>query len=164
MKYKLINRLTEEEHICDKVTGDGFDYYVGAMPNKFYEGWYELDGKLFHTSKTMLQTGCKSLIATNNPSVDVPQVVDEVDSFVDEIYVGQGDYFEAGQRLGRIEGYDKAKETYKFKEEDIEFFIKKTLEVAEKSVIWSSEYYKHILKELLQLWKDQQPIKVYYEN
>ena len=28
MNYKLINKLTGEEHICQKVTIDGFDYYV----------------------------------------------------------------------------------------------------------------------------------------
>ena len=27
-KYKLINTTTKEEHLCDKVTIDGFDYYV----------------------------------------------------------------------------------------------------------------------------------------
>ena len=28
MKYKLINQKTKEEHLCDKVTIDGFDYYA----------------------------------------------------------------------------------------------------------------------------------------
>ena len=28
MKYKLISKTTGEEHLCDKVTIDGFDYYV----------------------------------------------------------------------------------------------------------------------------------------
>jgi len=28
MKYRLINKQTGEEHLCDKVTIDGFDYYV----------------------------------------------------------------------------------------------------------------------------------------
>jgi hypothetical protein len=28
MKYKLINSVTKIETICDKVTIDGFDYYV----------------------------------------------------------------------------------------------------------------------------------------
>ena len=28
MKFKLINRQTNEEYICDKVTIDNFDYYV----------------------------------------------------------------------------------------------------------------------------------------
>ena len=28
MKYKLISKTTDEEHLCDKVTIDGFDYYV----------------------------------------------------------------------------------------------------------------------------------------
>jgi len=28
MKYKLINKQTGEEHLCNKVTIDGFNYYV----------------------------------------------------------------------------------------------------------------------------------------
>lgn len=35
-------------------------------PNKFYDGFYFLDGKLFNTSKTLLQTGCKEVIAQGN--------------------------------------------------------------------------------------------------
>lgn len=27
-KYKLINLNTKEEHFCDKITIDGFNYYV----------------------------------------------------------------------------------------------------------------------------------------
>jgi len=30
MKYKLINLKTKKEHLCDKVTIDGFDYYVNG--------------------------------------------------------------------------------------------------------------------------------------
>lgn len=28
MKSKLINTQTKEEHLCEKVTIDGFEYYV----------------------------------------------------------------------------------------------------------------------------------------
>lgn len=31
MKYKLINSVTKIETICDKVTIDGFDYYVSDV-------------------------------------------------------------------------------------------------------------------------------------
>lgn len=30
MKYKLINFVSKKETICDKVTIDGFDYYVNG--------------------------------------------------------------------------------------------------------------------------------------
>lgn len=33
MKYKLINNQTKKETLCDKVTIDGFDYYVGGKLN-----------------------------------------------------------------------------------------------------------------------------------
>lgn len=32
-KYKLINNQTKEEYLCDKVTIDGFDYYVSDKIN-----------------------------------------------------------------------------------------------------------------------------------
>ena len=35
-------------------------------PNKLYEGFYFIDSELFHTSKTMLQTGCKEVIAQSH--------------------------------------------------------------------------------------------------
>lgn len=31
MKYKLINTKTKEEHLCDKVTIGGFEYYISNL-------------------------------------------------------------------------------------------------------------------------------------
>ena len=88
MKYKLINITTKKETLCDKVTVDGFDYYVNddefdSSKNYFIDfqddrnslhqigydldddGWIEqYDVKFF-----------KKVIACNNPNIDVPQVV-----------------------------------------------------------------------------------------
>ena len=39
MKYKLTNKQTNEENLCDKVTIDGFDYYVSGNeipPNQYF--------------------------------------------------------------------------------------------------------------------------------
>ena len=40
MKYKLINIKTKEETLCDKVTIDGFDYYLNSYIGD------EVDGNL----------------------------------------------------------------------------------------------------------------------
>ena len=54
MKYKLINNITKEEHLCDKITIEGFDYYVR-------KGF---------------------VLVTNNPNiVDIPKVIDEIEYF-----------------------------------------------------------------------------------
>jgi hypothetical protein len=42
---------------------EGFVLTSDETPNKGYDGYYFLDGKLFHTSKVLLQTGCKEVIA-----------------------------------------------------------------------------------------------------
>jgi hypothetical protein len=42
---------------------EGFIITSDETPDKMYEGVYFLDGKVFHTDKTMLQTGCKKVIA-----------------------------------------------------------------------------------------------------
>lgn len=31
MKYKLINNTTGEEQLCEKITIQGFDYYLGGV-------------------------------------------------------------------------------------------------------------------------------------
>jgi len=55
------------------------DYILAISDNtplKSYEGFYYLDGKIFHTDKYCLQTGCKSIIAYqpkgNAPELDLP--------------------------------------------------------------------------------------------
>ena len=44
-----------------------------TIPDKSYKGQYYLDGKLFHTDKVMLQTGCKAAIcAEKELNLDLP--------------------------------------------------------------------------------------------
>ena len=42
---------------------EGFIVTSDKTPDKGYEGYYYLSGKIFHTDKTLLQTGCKKVIA-----------------------------------------------------------------------------------------------------
>ncbi len=41
MKYKLINKTTQEEHLCSKVVIDGFDYYMKEKRKELLEIWKE---------------------------------------------------------------------------------------------------------------------------
>ena len=80
MKYKLINTRTKEEHLCDKVTIDGFDYYVNDETPEHdnyitYKNQLFIikngDNELFHLSK--------KVIATNNPNIDIPKITSKID-------------------------------------------------------------------------------------
>ena len=80
MKYKLMNTRTKEEHLCDKVTIDGFDYYVNDETpehDKYITYKNQLfiikngDNELFHLSK--------KVIATNNPNIDIPKITSKID-------------------------------------------------------------------------------------
>lgn len=120
-KYKLINTKTNEEHLCDKVTIDGFEYYVSDETPEHgnyitYKNQLFIiqngDNELFHLSK--------KIIATNNPNIDIPKVVDEVE----------------------------------------ELALKTTLHPK----VLFDELKKCSQKEIIQLWKEQQPITLYYES
>ena len=164
MKYKLANNTTNEETLCDKVAIDGFDYYVSdETPPKTYEGYYSVHNIVFHTSKTLLQTGCKKVIATNNPNINIPKVVDEVkvmsESLVETCLEKIKDitkrfFWKAGFKVG----YNKSQATHPFSEEDM-------IEFAEwrRDFEFTDDFSRYEKEELLQLWKEQQPKTVYYE-
>ena len=161
MKGKLINKQTKEEHLCDKITIDGFDYYVSdvhAVSGDFalYAG--HITKKLVDTEWT---TGDKKIIATNNPNIDVPKVVELLDYETNKY----SEITEEPQRIiGFALGYNKSQETHPFSEEDmIEFlnYYQKTCLLAFNS---SGQNHGKTTKELFQLWKEQQPITLYYES
>lgn len=78
--YKLINDSTKEEHICNKVIIDGFDYYTSVNIQGQQELNYnyglnkiqrlERDYEI-HSSEWNF---CREIIATNNTSIDLPQI------------------------------------------------------------------------------------------
>ena len=137
MKYKLINTKTKEETLCDKVTIDGFDYYVSDAYGKH-------------------------AIATNNPNIDIPKVVDEVERLAYE-YENSFTNGEGNADVDFIAGYNKSQETHPFSDDDmIEFGDW----VRNNPYIWNYPDKfndKRTTKELFQLWKEQQLKTVYYE-
>lgn len=82
MKYKLINNKTKEEHLCDKVTIDGFDYYVSEKEaTKLGDFCYAIkSNNLFININPKLNSLDKrKVIVTNNPNIDIPKVVCNID-------------------------------------------------------------------------------------
>ena len=178
-KYKLINTTTKEEHLCDKVIIDGFNYYVSDevetrsgkiayINNNVYKGELRVVTTVFGNSNL---EDCKKVIATNNPTIDIPKVVNKVEKLAKEQW---GNVHRTGI-LGFIDGYNKSQETHPFSEEDMIEFVewcqKPCLEdLRQPNVVYISSgnfyWYKHkkyTPKELLQLWKEQQPKVLFYE-
>lgn len=155
MKYKLINRHTGEERLCDKVTIDKFDYYVGNIPAvsgdfALYAG--HITKKLIDTEWT---TGDKKVIATNNPSINAPQVVDEVEELAisyENSFTDNGVTIKADFKAG----YNKSQETHPFSEEDIRFMLSEAFKA-------SQEGYQITADEIIQIWKEQ-PKVIYYNT
>lgn len=172
-KYKSINTKTKKETLCEKVTINGFDYYVQEQSNGDYllSNEFYVDLEKFklcqqNSTESMMWMGhnLKRVIATNNPNIDIPQVVDELD------YSKLSEAKKMWQK-----GYNKSQELYPFSEEDmIEFY--EWCDCSEESALFwkknrvypdmTGNHYKQIRenrKKLLQLWKEGQPKIIYYE-
>jgi len=178
-KYRLVNIKTKEEHLCDKVTINVFDYYVSndkiiddgticyfqglkiidvVRPTPIFddEGYveYEYIDRDFKLA----------VIATNNPNSNIPKVVNEVEILADTLFELHSKNIMSPQFETRkmfISGYNKCKETHLFNEEDMIEFAK-WLDVN----IQQREYYPMFsmnYKELLQAWNSQRPKTIYYE-
>ena len=176
-KYKLINTKTGEQHICDKVIIDGFDYYVSdtkifeLKPDDKYATIVENRRRIVFYTKH-IQSKDNVVIATNNLNIDIPQILEEPnETLIHQIAADLGyrmlpDDLEEGIKAG----YKESQETHPNSDEDmIEFaewcqnqYFYSTVEKK-----WSTEFkiYDGVLyttKELLKIWKEQQPKIVYY--
>ena len=61
-KYKLINKQTGEEHLCDKVVIDGWDYYVSdELPQKNDKILCDERNHITENPKYKIRT-CKSIV------------------------------------------------------------------------------------------------------
>ena len=160
MKHKLINIETKETHLCEKIEIDGFDYYCIKNPLQYLQiengSWimtFEKDGQGENPSYT------KKVIATTNPNIDCAKVVDEVEylalsyemSFIDDDGTTIVDF---------KEGYNKAKETYSNSDEDMIEFAEWLDNNKQQREYHPMSCMSH--KELLQLFKQQQPKTIYF--
>lgn len=179
-KYRLIDvREQNTEHLCDKVTIDGFDYYVSGEIIKDvrqYKGKWQIEkGYILNKFPTYLTdlSDCRLITATTNPNIDIPKVVDEVERMAFDFYenVKKEYYSNVGQKVqlpktnkefqamgdGFIVGYNKSQETHPFNEKDVRFMLSEAFKA-------SQEGYQITTDEIIQIWKEQQPKKVYYDK
>lgn len=189
-KYKLINLQTKEEHLCDKVTIDGFDYYVSNEKLKDGDWFYNT----FNNNQPKIQQrkgnwktcfNQHKIIATNNPNIDIPQVVDEVEKICEEewlkhpnndVLYGDSVEMKNAYKAGVWDGYKKSQERYSFSEEDMLDFYEWCDTSEEAAIFWrrnrvdpdmSGNHWKKIREnreKLLKLWKEQHPKIVYYNG
>ena len=166
MNYKLINKLTGEEHICQKMVVDGWDYYVSdekPIPCN------PANVCMAHITKLCDKCGKyqgRKVIATNNPNIDIPKVVDEVEELAEK-FIGCK-YEDVEDIIDQIgydsfkRGYNKSQETHPFSEEDminlIEWMQKPAVQIG---IIDSDTILTD--KQILQLWREQKHKALYYE-
>ncbi len=175
MKYLLKNNKTKEETICEKVKIDGFEYYVeNTVP--FFNDWLydNLDNRIWHlTNLGCLQAyhsqkcnNWSKIIATNNPNIDIPKIINEFENLAEqdadkcEYYKhpnSDNGYYDHVE--GFKAGYNKAKETYQFTEENVlEFAL-----FCANFALSDEDTEDKTRKELLDIWKEQQIKTIYYE-
>ena len=184
MKYKLINKQTNEEHLCDKVTIDGCSYYVSnEKATEGFYGYINFQGGDIKKIGKYFADDWKKVIACNNPNIDIPKVVNEVEKIADEWFLINGynqfDYIHSHRIPDAITtnklfktGYNKSQETHPFSEQDMLDFVlwkdENKFSVISTKEDWVSELLEYsgcvyTTKELLQLWKEQQPKVLFYE-
>lgn len=166
MKY-LVKKTSGEETICEKVEVDNQDYYL-SNDDFNYPCFVVTDiDKLVEVNKNNEEYyhrfNSKKVIATTNPSLGLPMVVDEVEELasksadieecfnnVDGDCSGYYDYIE-GYKIG----YNKAKKTYSYTKEDMveftEWLITKSFREG------TSDY---TTEELFDIWQEQRTITI----
>ena len=168
MKYKLISKQTGEEYLCDKVTIDGFDYYIedGSVvkPIDFSKFQYQKPNNLFKGEDGLKQHGeVYEVIATNNPDIDIPKIMDKnsTATVLAKQHSKELSNDDNAIIFGFIEGYNKSQETHPFTEEDMVEFAVWLKEDDVRFEKWATN--KISSSNLLQLWKEQQRKILYYE-
>lgn len=169
-KYKLINKKTGEETLCEKVTIDEWDYYVSdekgqigdIVVEKYIDGTIGLEQiDTLNDIDLLLQ---KKVIATNNLNIDIPQILEEPSQdLIHQIAADLG-YRMIPKDLeeGIKAGYKESQETHPNSDEDvIEFNVWQKSLLGSKNDHWLIEKSD---KELLQLWKEQKTKTLYYEK
>lgn len=158
--HKLINTKTKEETLCEKVTIDGFDYYVNH-DIKGHLGWnynyclQKLDNLPSNYVKHSTEWNCcRKVIATNNINIDIPKVVDEIDVIVNKLDTPENlDQFSFDE--GFKAGYNKSQETHPFSEDDVRFMLFESFKA-------SQEGYEITSDEIIKICQEHRPKIVYY--
>lgn len=171
--YKLINLETKEEFICEKVIVDGYEYYYGIEIPINGEWAIYNNKQLVKTSNISNPLIHKKVIATNNPSLDIPQIVDEVDEMANSAngYLVYAKNEKAPIfKEGFIKGYNKAKEQTPYSKQDMIEFAewKDKLSPSEKVSVWSKNgEWKGLFnmdnEQLLEKFENSRPKTIYFK-
>jgi hypothetical protein len=155
MKYLVKNVTTGEETLCEKVVVDGFDYYVSdSEPILESDIFMFPDNFLERASRGFDGRGLRKVIATINPSLDLPQVLGEVEELAkSEHSYNHKSVQEIGFRLGFVMGYKQAKETYSYTKKDLIDFKQQAPLILEQMCAATDE-------ELFDIWKEQRTITI----
>ena len=160
MKYKLINTETKTDFICEKIEINGFEYYVYNEKSAFVKG------AMFITIDNIIHSNYgynyldRVVIASNNPTLDIPQVVDEVEEMCDK--VNNNDEFiekyeDSLHYYSFKEGYNKAKEQYPYSKQDMIDFVRFSM-----AKELTSDRIKN-LPDCLELFEQQRPKTIYFK-
>jgi hypothetical protein len=175
MKYILKNKSTGQETLCDKVTIDGFDYYVNNEKLKdgdvFYNSFEDNQPKI-QTRKGDWGTAFnqRKIIATDKAVVGIPKVINTDESFIYALkefpYTNErsleNDVDTTKRTIFQL-GYLKSKSTYKWTDEDMLAFGDwcENLQFHNKEIRRKTP---HVTRtELFEIWREQQPKTIWYE-
>jgi len=160
MKIKLINKQTNEEHICSKVVIDGFQYYITNQKVTGKIGYNSDTNQIeFFASHPKYDESGKRVIATNNPFINLPLIINIEETLAKDAYPDwYTEYDEGRAYIGYKKGYNKSQESHPFSEEDLIEFA---------NFYFTKEFYSSIqnsknTKELLQIWKEKRIKIIYY--
>lgn len=191
-----------EEHLCDKVTIDEFDYYIGDVVTDINTSnvWHTNSGPKFHPFLKFIgntryaieefeKGNFRKVIATNNPNIDISQVVDKVEQLAHKYFAGERFNWEQENPNGLkppqslIEhynktftplfkaGYKKSQETHPFSLDD----VKKIINLAREQYWdidnrgfssntegdWSFKYSTE--DEIIQKYQETKLLTIFYE-
>lgn len=187
---KLINKTTNEEHICTKVEIDGFDYYIGdtvtdietlhvwhTSSDSEYHPYTQFIGNTFYAVEEFEKGNFKKIIATTNPNIDIPKVIDVVELMIkSHFYKRDGVNFKRST-IGADEwidglktGYNQSQSTHPNSDEDMIGFVEwLTKEESPYAVMYGNQKERfadnnkeYSTKELLDIWKEQNKV-IYFQ-
>lgn len=166
MKYLLKKDEQDKGVLCDKVTIDGFDYY--ELNTTVNSGDFVInDLQLLQVNQSTCVFYDKKVMATSNPNIDLPKVVDESISMqlaykhTENLRLTNN---ERTQRwFGYIEGYNKSQSTHQYSEQNMLDLIQSLKDyTAESNNILGHDEREPV--EFLNIFKDNQPKVIYYHD
>lgn len=166
-KYKLINKQTGEEHICEKVTIDSFDYYVinteigckygVSMLNELCKYGISMLNEVIEIKNDFDSTLFKGIVCTNNPNIDIKQVLNETGKFSIDVTIN-GEIDKEAKFIAEtcfMAGYNKHKENHPFSREDVCDIIAFIATTPKTRGMFNGD--------IVRLWEIQKPKTLYYE-